>query len=176
MVRRPGAVNRDAEDEYREFVASRLSPLRRMAYLLCRDWHTADDLVSITIGKLYRNWGRVGDATNVDAYVRKVLTHAWLDERRRPWRREHAVDELPDRAERGVGEPSVIDRSELLQLLGQLPPRRKAVVVLRYYCDLSVAETAEILGITTGSVKSQAARALETLRLMATEPVGGKKR
>lgn len=165
----------DAEDQYRQFVASRMEPLRRMAYLLCRDWHTADDLVSITIGKLYRNWRRVAGADNVDAYVRKVLTHAWLDERRRPWRREQTVDELPDQAERGVGEPPVIDRDLLLQLLAELPPRRKAVVVLRYYCDLSVEETAEILGITTGSVKSQAARALQTLRLMATEHVEGER-
>ncbi|GAA1842879.1 SigE family RNA polymerase sigma factor [Asanoa iriomotensis] len=165
-------MNRDAENEYREFVASRLDSLRRMAYLLCRDWHTADDLVSITIGKLYRNWRRVGDARNVDAYVRRVLTHAWLDERRRPWRREHSVDELPDQEAR-VAEPTVADREVLLHLLAQLPPRRKAVVVLRYYCDLSVEETAEILGITTGAVKSQAARALEALRLLATTSTGG---
>lgn len=165
-------MNPDAEEEYRQFVATRMDPLRRMAYLLCRDWHTADDLVSITIGKLYRNWHRVRDAKNVDAYVRRVLTHAWLDERRRPWRREHVVDEVPDQADAQVAEPSVLDRDLLLHLLAQLPPRRKAVVVLRYYCDLSVEDTADILGITTGSVKSQAARALDTLRLITTNAGG----
>ncbi|WP_311768075.1 sigma factor [Micromonospora globispora] len=102
-------MNRADEDEYRQFVAARLQPLRRTAYLLCRDWHTADDLVSITIGKLYRHWRRVRAAENVDAYVRGVLTHAWLDERRRPWRRERSTDELPEQADLVMPEPSLAD-------------------------------------------------------------------
>ncbi|MEU7994591.1 SigE family RNA polymerase sigma factor [Micromonospora sp. NPDC049060] len=156
------------EDEYRQFVEARLEHLRRTAYLLCRDWHTADDLVSITLGKLYRAWTRVRAAENVDAYVRQVLTRAWLDERRRPWRRERSTDEVPDDAAPDT-EPDLADRELLLGLLGKLPERRRAVVVLRYYCDLSVEETAQILGITTGTVKSQAARALESLRLLAAD-------
>ncbi|MFG2010936.1 SigE family RNA polymerase sigma factor [Micromonospora sp. NPDC048868] len=156
------------EDEYRQFVEARLEHLRRTAYLLCRDWHTADDLVSITLGKLYRAWTRVRAAENVDAYVRQVLTRAWLDERRRPWRRERSTDEVPDDAAPDT-EPDLADRELLLDLLGKLPERRRAVVVLRYYCDLSVEETAQILGITTGTVKSQAARALESLRLLAAD-------
>lgn len=161
-------MNRADEDEYRQFVAVRLEPLRRTAYLLCRDWHTADDLVSITIGKLYRHWRRVRAADNVDAYVRGVLTHAWLDELRRPWRRERSTDELPEQADLVLPEPSLADREMLLDLLGQLPPRRRAVLVLRFYCDLSVDETAGILGISAGTVKSQAARGLEALRLLMT--------
>ncbi|RZU72627.1 RNA polymerase sigma-70 factor (sigma-E family) [Micromonospora kangleipakensis] len=161
-------MNRADEDEYRQFVAARLEPLRRTAYLLCRDWHTADDLVSITIGKLYRHWRRVRAAENVDAYVRGVLTHAWLDERRRPWRRERSTDEVPEQADLVMPEPSLADREMLLDLLGQLPPRRRAVIVLRFYCDLSVEETAGILGISTGTVKSQAARGLAALRLLMT--------
>ncbi|SBT53715.1 SigE family RNA polymerase sigma factor [Micromonospora narathiwatensis] len=157
------------EDEFREFVSARLDALRRTAYLLCRDWHTADDLVSITVGRIYRNWRRVRAADNVDAYVRGMLTHAWLDERRRPWRREHVSEELPDRSDPASPEPSLADREVLWDLLGRLAPRRRAVVVLRFYCDLSVEQTAEILGISTGTVKSQAARALEHLRLLATE-------
>ncbi|PGH44059.1 SigE family RNA polymerase sigma factor [Micromonospora sp. WMMA1996] len=157
------------DDEFREYVAVRLEPLRRMAYLLCRDWHTADDLVSITLGKLYRNWRRAQGADNLDAYVRGMLTNAWLDERRRPWRRERSTDELPDRADLATGEPTVGEREMLLDLLGRLAPRRRAVVVLRFYCDLSVEETARILGVTTGTVKSQAARALESLRLLASD-------
>ncbi|KAB1146935.1 SigE family RNA polymerase sigma factor [Micromonospora sp. AMSO12t] len=156
------------EDEYRQFVEARLEHLRRTAYLLCRDWHTADDLVSITLGKLYRAWTRVRAAENVDAYVRQVLTRAWLDERRRPWRRERSTDEVPDDAAPDT-EPDLADRELLLDLLGKLPERRRAVLVLRYYCDLSVEETAQILGITTGTVKSQAARALESLRLLAAD-------
>ncbi|MFC0029550.1 SigE family RNA polymerase sigma factor [Micromonospora chaiyaphumensis] len=160
-------MNRRDEDEFREFVSARLDPLRRTAYLLCRDWHLADDLVSITVGRLYRHWRRVRAADNVDAYVRGVLTHAWLDERRRPWRRERSSDELPDRPDVRAAESPVADRELLWELLGRLAPRRRAVVVLRFYCDLSVEQTAEILGVNTGTVKSQAARALEQLRLLA---------
>ncbi|MEU4565951.1 SigE family RNA polymerase sigma factor [Micromonospora sp. NPDC023956] len=160
------------EEEYRQFVGARLEQLRRTAYLLCRDWHTADDLVSITFGKLYRHWRRVRAAENIDAYVRGVLTNAWLDERRRPWRREWSVDEVPEDVDPNPSEPTLADREMLLDLLGQLPARRRAVVVLRFYCDLSVEETAGILGISTGTVKSQAARGLDALRALATNPAG----
>jgi RNA polymerase sigma-70 factor (sigma-E family) len=156
------------EQEYREFVVARMEPLRRTAYLLCRDWHSADDLVSITIGKLYRNWRRVRAAENVDAYARRVLLHAWLDERRRPWRREEPAATLPERPA-GPGGSGIADRLLLLDLLAQLPPRRRAVVVLRFYCDLSVEETAAILQISEGTVKSQAARGLAALRLLASD-------
>jgi RNA polymerase sigma-70 factor (sigma-E family) len=155
------------EREYREFVAARMEPLRRTAYLLCRDWHTADDLVSITIGKLYRHWRRVRAADNLDAYARRVLTRAWLDERRRPWRRETPAAALPEVPDPGPG--AVGDRLMLLDLLARLAPRRRAVVVLRFYCDLSVEETADILRISEGTVKSQAARGLAALRLLAAD-------
>ncbi|MEU5721169.1 SigE family RNA polymerase sigma factor [Micromonospora sp. NPDC047738] len=165
-------MNRADEDEYRQFVVARLEALRRTAYLLCRDWHTADDLVSITIGKLYRHWRRVRAADNVDAYVRGVLTNAWLDERRRPWRREQATYEVPDQVDLALPQTALVDRQALLELLGELPPRRRAVIVLRFYCDLSVEETAEALGISAGTVKSQAARGLEMLRVLATNASG----
>ncbi|MEU4771259.1 SigE family RNA polymerase sigma factor [Micromonospora sp. NPDC023644] len=161
-------MNRADEDEYRQFVSVRLESLRITAYLLCREWHTADDLVSITIGKLYRHWRRVRRVEHVDAYVRGMLTNAWLDERRRPWRRERSTDDLPDRAEPNVPEVALADRELLLDLLAQLPPRRRAVVVLRFYCDLSVEETARALGISAGTVKSQAARGLESLRALVS--------
>jgi RNA polymerase sigma-70 factor (sigma-E family) len=156
------------EDEYRQFVVARLEPLRRMAFLLCRNWHTADDLVSITFGKLYRRWGRARDMENLDAYVRAILTHAWLDERRRPWRREDATDPVPESVAPG-GEPP--DVAMLRRLLSALPPRQRAVIVLRFYCDLSVAQTADILGISEGAAKSQAARGLEALRQATAQPV-----
>ena len=161
-------MNRAEEDEYRQFVIARLEPLRVTAYLLCRDWHTADDLVSITIGKLYRHWRRVRALEHVDAYVRGMLTNAWLDERRRPWRREKVTDELPDRVDLTFPQAALADRELLLDLLVKLPPRRRAVVVLRFYCDLSVEETARALGISAGTVKSQTARGLESLRALAT--------
>lgn len=148
-------------------MTGRLEPLRVTAYLLCRNWHTADDLVSITIGKLYRHWPRVRSMDHVDAYVRGMLTNAWLDERRRPWRREKVTDELPERTDPALPQAALADREVLLDLLAQLPARRRAVVVLRFYCDLSVEQTAEVLGISTGTVKSQAARGLESLRTVA---------
>jgi RNA polymerase sigma-70 factor (sigma-E family) len=159
-------MKRDEQVAYRDYVAVRLEQLRRTAFLYCRDWHTADDLVSVTIGKLYQHWRRAQRADNLDAYVHGILSHAWLDERRRPWRREQAVADLPDRPGRPDGER---DSGDLLRLLAALPPRRRACVVLRFYCDMSVEQTARILGISTGTVKSQTARGLESLRESATQ-------
>jgi RNA polymerase sigma factor (sigma-70 family) len=102
---------------------------------------------------------------NPDAYLRRTVLRAWLDERRRPWRREHATDLLPEvAAGASAGPEAVADRLTILALLAELPPRRRAVLVLRYFCDLSVEETAEELGCSTGTVKSQTARAIEALR------------
>jgi RNA polymerase sigma-70 factor (sigma-E family) len=157
------------EDEFREYVYGRLGSLRRIAYLLCDDWHLADDLVSITIGKLYRHWRRVRAADNIDAYVRQVLTRSWLDERRRPWRYEYATARLPDRPAATPDPESVVERSALAELLDSLSPGQRAVIVLRFYGDTSVEETAEILGITPGTVKSQSARGLAAMRALATE-------
>lgn len=162
-------MRRSDEAAYREYVTGRMERWRRTAYLYCRDWHTADDLVAITIGKLYRHWERARRATNLDAYAHRVLVRSWLDERRRPWHREEILDDLPDvaSADTPLPEAGVLGRAQLLDLLDALPPRRRAVIVLRLYCDLSVEETAEILGCTAGTVKSQTARGLDTLRAVA---------
>ncbi|WP_433611849.1 SigE family RNA polymerase sigma factor [Dactylosporangium sp. CA-139114] len=154
------------EQSYREYVAGNLERLRRTAFLLCGDWHTADDLVSTVLVKLYRHWKRAARFEHRDAYVRRMLLRAWLDERRRPWRRETATEVLPDASVPG---PDADRRLAVLSLLGSLPPRRRAVLVLRYFCDLSVEETAEALGCTEGTVKSQTARALESLRAHLSE-------
>jgi RNA polymerase sigma-70 factor (sigma-E family) len=154
------------EQSYREYVAGNLDRLRRTAFLLCGDWHTADDLTSTVLVKLLRHWKRAVRFDNLDAYVRRMLLRAWLDERRRPWhRRETAAEMLPDRA--GVNDAGAAETDErlaVLSLLGALPPRRRAVLVLRYYCDLSVEETAEAMGCSEGTVKSQTSRALDSLR------------
>lgn len=156
-------MKRSEETAYREYVTSRMDLLRRVAYLLCRDWHTADDLVAITIGKLYRHWSRVALSAGVDAYVRRILLRTWLDEKRRPWRRrEEPAELLPELA--ADARFRIVDRDQLVGLLDGLPPRRRAAVVLRFYCDLSIDETAEILDCTAGTVKSQTARGLATLR------------
>ena len=147
---------------FREYVTGRMDQLRRTAYLLCSDWHTADDLVSTALVKLYRHWGRASTVDNLHAYTRQILVRAWLDECRRPWRRERAWETLPDRGAPVAFE--VADRVALLAQLAELPPRQRAVIVLRYFCDLSIEDTAEVLGCTAGTVKSQTARALQTLR------------
>lgn len=151
----------EEEGECREYVSMRLEHLRRVAYLLCQDWHAADDLVSTVLLKLFTSWRKARRADNLDAYVRGMLTNAWLDERRRPWRRERAAASVPERA---VAGPEPSDRRRIGELLRALGPRQRAVVVLRFYCDMSVEQTARLLGISEGTVKSQSARGLETLR------------
>jgi RNA polymerase sigma-70 factor (sigma-E family) len=149
------------EQAYRDYVAGNLDRLRRTAYLLCGDWHLADDLTSTVLIKLLRHWKRATVMEHRDAYVRRMLMSAWLDERRRPWRRESSTDRLPDRP---AATADADQRLDVLSLLAGLPPRRRAVLVLRYFCDLSVEETAQALGCSEGTVKSQGARALESLR------------
>ena len=163
-------MNAADEADYREFVVVRMEQMRRTAYLLSHDWHTADDLVATALHKLYLHWGRARQATNVDAYLHRMLVNTWIDVKRRPWsRREESTDTLPEQA---VPLEAERDEAGLLPLLRALPKRRRAVLVLRFYCDRSVEETAEILGISTGTVKSQTARALDGLRAALTEDPG----
>jgi RNA polymerase sigma factor (sigma-70 family) len=163
-------VRKSEEAAYRELVTARLEAWRRTAYLICRDWHRADDLVGQTIEKLYLRWRKLSDVRDIDAYVRGMLGRAWLDELRRPHRRELTVADVRD-----VGatmQPDATDevaaRIGLSELLDRLAPRKRVILVLRFYCDLSVEETAGLLGISEGTVKSQTAKGLETLRVMAT--------
>src|SRR5262249_20642886 len=148
------------EAVFRAYVVARMERLRRTAFLYCRDWHTADDLVSTTLTKLYQHWSRAQRADNLDAYVYGILAHVWLDEQRRPWRPGRTMPELPDG---GLPGPTA-DDTDVPALLASLPPGRRACLVLRFYCDLSVEQTAEILGISIGTVKSQTARGLDMLR------------
>jgi RNA polymerase sigma-70 factor (sigma-E family) len=151
------------DTSFREFIGSRLDGLRRTAYLMCGDWHLADDVVSDAVVKIFRNWRRISRMENLDAYVRRAVVNAWLDDRRRPWRRERSMSELP-LVLQPAGDRSVNDRLAILKHLEALPARRRAVIVLRFYCDLSVDETAAVLECSPGTVKSQTAKALETLR------------
>jgi RNA polymerase sigma-70 factor (sigma-E family) len=157
------------EEQLREFLVARLEAMRRTAYLFCRDWHTADDLVSVTIDRLYRKWSLVAGAENLEAYVRGMLANAWLDERRRPWRRERPTGGAPQTGVHPGAESFVPIRAALFELLDSLPPRQRAVVVLRFYCDLSVADTAAALGLPEGTVKSQTSRGLAALRTLAEQ-------
>ncbi|GAA1500230.1 SigE family RNA polymerase sigma factor [Dactylosporangium maewongense] len=158
------------QEDFRAFVTARMDRWRRTAFLLCQDWHGADDLVSIMLGKLYRSWHRVASADNPDAYAQRMLTRTWLDECRRPWTREQPQDVLPDR---GWDPPDgFTERERLGRLLATLGEGQRAVLVLRFYLDHSVEQTAELLGIAPGTVKSQSARALQALRDLAASGTG----
>ena len=155
-------ANAKRDAEFTEFVASRAGWLRKVAYLLCGDWHRADDLVQEAITKLYTHWARVSRADNVDGYARRVLVNTFLAEQRSPWARL-----LPGRGElpEAAVATSDLDASlDLRRALAVLPPRQRATVVLRYYADLSIDQTAEALGCSAGNVKSQTSRGLEALR------------
>jgi len=159
-VRRRVSGSRD--EEYTEYVKSRMTWLRRVAYLLCQDWQSADDLVQSTITSLYTHWGRAREATSLDAYVRTILVRAFTSERRSAWsRRVTLVQEHIDTPGRS-SDPDA--RMDVQAALTDLPPRQRATLVLRFYCDLSVEETARELGCSTGTVKSQTSKGLESLR------------
>jgi RNA polymerase sigma-70 factor (sigma-E family) len=166
---REAPVSRADEEEFYEFAAARMERWRRSAYMLCQNWHTADDLVSMTAAKVYRHWRKVRSMANRDAYAQRILTRIWLDERRRPWRREHTTAEMPERAWQPPDRMG--QRSDLAAALRALSPNQRAVVMLRFYLDHSIEETAEILGMSVGTVKSHSSRGLDTLRTRITTPI-----
>ena len=148
------------EQEFSEFFAACAPGLRRTAYLVVRDWHLAEDLTQQALAKLYAAWGRTEPATRL-AYARRTVVNECLSHLRRK-RPEQPTDEVPDR-----GVPAHHDRDHVLDLgeaLALLAPRQRAVIALRFLDDLSVAEVARVCDISEGTVKSQTARALDTLR------------
>jgi RNA polymerase sigma-70 factor (sigma-E family) len=153
------------DEEFREFMRNRASLLHQSAYLLCGDWHLAHDLVQETLVRAYQHWPRVREADSPDAYVRRIL----VNEARGRWRRRERAMPVPRFPE--GREPVAPDASEeiarragLLQALLALPLRQRATIVLRYLEGMSERETAAVLGCSEGTVKSQSARALGTLR------------
>jgi RNA polymerase sigma-70 factor (sigma-E family) len=158
---------------FRAYVQEREHKLRAAAYLLCGDWHTADDLVQTVWTQLFRHWPRVSKMDKPDGYVYTALTNVWRNEiRSRSRRPESPYAEVPERAVASDGTEAVLDRQSILALLAELPEGQRAVLVLRYYGDLSVEETALTLGCSTGTVKSQTARALEKLRVRLAQSEG----
>jgi DNA-directed RNA polymerase specialized sigma24 family protein len=146
----------DRDAEFGEYLDSRAAVMRRTAYLLCGgDWHRAEDLVQTTLTKIYVAWPRIRRDGSVDAYSRKIMVRTAIDESRKAYRRrESVVEDLPE--------------------LAQLPAGQRAVVVLRYWEDLSVTETAQALGKSEGTIKSQAAKGLAALRrLLASGDLAG---
>ena len=151
------------EEEFREFVAARSGALLRTAYLLAGDWATAEDLFQTALTKTYLAWKRLGGIDAIEPYARRVLVNTSTSWWRRRWHGERPTEVLPERA--GVDEiEHQLDRDALWRHLQALPARQRAVLVLRFYEDMSEAQTAALLEISPGTVKSQTSRALNTLR------------
>ena len=164
-IRRAGVTD---EQEFHAYARARQEALRRAAYLLCRDWHGADDLVQNTLVKVYLRWRVASRAENVDAWVHTVLVRNFLDERRRRWHRLWLAGPTPPEPPPGA-EPDVSERVTMQDALGRLTPSQRAVLMLRYYADLSIEQTAAALNCSTGNVKSQTHRGLTALRRVLTD-------
>ncbi|GGQ47254.1 hypothetical protein Saso_05510 [Streptomyces asoensis] len=154
----------ELEDRFQEFVRARWSRLVRTAYLLTGDVHHAEDLTQTALAKAYRSWRRISRSDNPEAYVRRMLVTCNSDRFRKRRVTEALTAAPPERAGRDEGAGRVEERGSLLAGLAALPPRQRAVVVLRYWEDLSEAEVAEVLGCSPGTVKSQASKGLAKLR------------
>ncbi|MEU7987664.1 SigE family RNA polymerase sigma factor [Streptosporangium canum] len=152
---------RDRAD-FERYVEQRSARLLRTAYLLCRDWATAEDLLQTALAKAWSAWRRVGD--NPDPYVYRILTNAHASWWRRRWRAEVPTEDLPDAA--GENRTDEVEAREAVRhALAGLPDRQRAVIVLRYFADLPDPRIAEILGCSVATVRSQASRALAKLRV-----------
>jgi RNA polymerase sigma-70 factor (sigma-E family) len=160
----------DDEAGFRDFVAARLARLSGTAYLLTGgDHHAAQDLVQSALVKVARHWGRVSQLGAPDAYVRKALYHEFVSSRRLSRTREAPTPAPPDRPAPGDEANETIRRLLMRQALARLTARQRAVIVLRFYDDLSEADAAEALGCSVGTVKSQTHHALARLRALAPE-------
>ena len=155
------ARQRERDAEFTDYVAARRKALLVTAYFCCGSWNHAEDVLQIALAKLYVAWPRVRRHGSQEAYVRQIIVNATIDENRRPWQRERAVDVVPDQ---GYEPPDRSEWSDLMTALAALPPRQRQVVVLRHWLGLSVNETADDLGISPGTVKSQTAHGLDRLR------------
>jgi RNA polymerase sigma-70 factor (sigma-E family) len=150
---------------FEEFVAGRGQALQRFGYALTGDWALAEDLLQTALARAYPRWSRI-TRDDPEAYVRKIMLNTWSSWWRRRWRGEVPSPQLPEAA--GPDGYTAVDSRQVLRAaLAALPPRQRAVVVLRYHQDLSEVQVAELLGISVGTVKSQAAKALAALRAQA---------
>jgi RNA polymerase sigma-70 factor (sigma-E family) len=157
-----------SDAEFSEFVHASWPALYRTAYLLLGDRGLAEDLVQTALAKTYASWGKVRELDAARGYARTTLANtasSWF--RKKSWRNEHPTERLQEQAY--DDDPSV--RPAIMYALAQLPPRQRAVVVLRFYDDLSVADTAHALGCAEGTVKSQTSDALAALRRLLGEAV-----
>ncbi len=157
-------------DEFASFATAIAPRLRRTAYLMCGNWHSAEDLTQTTLTKLFASWSRISRHDALSAYAMRTLLNAYLAEKRRRRSGELPTAELPDQA-------ALIDspeqRMDIMAALAKLPPRARAIVVLRYWSDQSIDQVADLLACSPGNVKSQSARALHRLRFLLGEELAG---
>jgi RNA polymerase sigma-70 factor (sigma-E family) len=157
------AAKPQADGGFEEFVAARGGALWRTAWLLTGDRQRAEDLVQTALGKAWPHWRRVSDTGSFEAYVRRVLYTTYVAWWRRRWNAEAPTADVPEAPGRDEAE-AVAARRDVVAALARLPRGQRAVVVLRYFEDLTEAQTAAVLGCSVGTVKSQCSRALAALR------------
>lgn len=148
------------DPDFEEYFVARAQRLRRLAYAMCGDWHEAEDIVQATFIRLYRHWRKVRHES-VDAYTRRILTNVFLSGKRKH-RREDTTASPPDRE--APRERDSADRLDIAAALAELTPRQRAMVVLRFMEDMSITDVAVVLGVAEGTVKSQTARGIQSLR------------
>ncbi len=162
--------SRSRDADFSEFLLARQPALLRTAYLLTGERANAEDLLQNSLAKLYLAWDKVRDRDSVDAYLRRIMINENYATWRRPWkRREIVVDQIPEAGHGIVDEYDDGGSARLWSFVQTLPKRQRAVIVLRYYEQLSEAEIADALGCSVGTVKSQASRALASLRARAPQ-------
>jgi RNA polymerase sigma-70 factor (sigma-E family) len=160
-------LSAEEDQEYCDYVSAALDRLRRAAFLLCGDADRADDIVQVTLLALYLRWAKVRSVDNIDGYVHRILVRRYIDETRTGWARVLL-------AWRGIEPaapfaPSVEDADAVQGALAKLAHGQRVVLVLRFFCDQSVEDTAAVLGCSTGTVKSQTSRGLAAMRGLLTE-------
>jgi len=168
-------VSEESHPSFDAFVAARGSALLRHAYVLTGDRYLAEDLVQETLAHLYRRWDRVAATTSPEAYVKTSVTRQFLSWRRRRSSGERPTDHVPESPSAYDGTDAVDDDDVLWRLLARLPRKQRAILALRFYDDQSDLQIAEILGVSASTVRSQASRALATLRdqLSPSDVTGG---
>jgi RNA polymerase sigma-70 factor (sigma-E family) len=161
-----GLVARPTDADFLAWVQAQREPLRRTAFLICGDWYLADDLVQEATARVYAKWPRLASRGEPNAYARKIVINLVNDYGRRPARREISHEYIPEPFVRAAPDGSADDsvQARVLSALGDLPPGQRAVLVLRFWDDQSLEQTAAILGISVGTVKSQSSRGLTSLR------------
>lgn len=169
-----GRASQELDAEFVAFVDRRARQHLRAAVLLTGDWHAAEDLVQTCLIKLYRAWPQLDSGVDLDAYLRRMLVNTHRSWWRARWRREVPVATIPDRGGEADGQDRQARAAVVRQALQALPTRQRAVLVLRFYEDLPVAEVGDLLGCSAGAVKTHTHRGIRKLRqLLAAETVFG---